>query len=143
MPETDQVREKSDTDRDDKGPIQRRLDKIRSTPTGRLTLRIGVGVLGSLIVAAGIVMVPFPGPGWAVVILGLAVWAVEFSWAKRALEFTKRHVQSWTRWLGRQNWPVRILVGLATFLFVCLIVWASVRVSFGINLVTVVLNWFR
>jgi uncharacterized protein (TIGR02611 family) len=110
------------------------LDRIRSTPTGRLSLKIGVGILGALVVAAGIVMIPFPGPGWAVVILGLAIWAIEFHWAKRLLEFTKKHVLSWTHWIGRQSLAVRGLLGLLCFVFVCAIVWASVRLSFGIDL---------
>src|SRR3954447_14379908 len=94
------------------------LDKIRATPTGRLALRIGIGVLGGLVVALGIVLIPFPGPGWAIVILGLAIWAIEFTWAKNLLDFTKRHVQSWTHWIGRQNWPVRVLVGIVGLIFV-------------------------
>jgi uncharacterized protein (TIGR02611 family) len=110
------------------------LDRIRSTPTGRLSLKIGVGILGGIVVAAGIVMIPFPGPGWAVVILGLAIWAIEFHWARRLLEFTKRHVQSWTHWIGRQSLPVRGLIGIVGFLFICAVVWTSVKLSFGIDL---------
>src|SRR3954447_2466488 len=102
------------------------LDKIRATPTGRLALKIGIGTLGGLVVAVGIVLIPFPGPGWAIVILGLAIWALEFEWARNLLEFTKRHVQSWTHWVARQNIPVRLLVGLVGLIFVSAIVWASV-----------------
>ena len=118
------------------------LDRIRRNPTGRLALKIGIGVLGTLVVAVGIVLIPFPGPGWAIVILGLAIWALEFAWAKNLLEFTKRHVQSWTRWIARQSVPVRVLVGVVGLIFVSAIVWASVRVSFGIDLVAVVRGWF-
>ena len=117
------------------------LDKIRANPTGRLALKIGIGVLGALVVALGIVLIPFPGPGWAVVILGLAIWALEFTWAKNLLEFTKRNVQAWTKWIGRQSWPVRILIGLAGLIFVAAVVWASVRVSFGVDLIKVVRDW--
>jgi uncharacterized protein (TIGR02611 family) len=117
------------------------LDRIRRNPTGRLALKITIGVFGTLVVAVGIVLIPFPGPGWAVVILGLAIWAIEFSWAKNLLEFTKRHVQSWTRWVTRQSWPVRLLVGFAGLIFVSAIVWASVRLSFGIDLVALVWGW--
>src|SRR3954467_6043135 len=94
------------------------LDRIRANPTGRLVLRIGIGVLGTLVVGLGIVLIPFPGPGWAIVILGLAIWAIEFAWAKNLLEFTKKHVQSWTRWVGRQSIPVRALVGVVGLIFV-------------------------
>jgi uncharacterized protein (TIGR02611 family) len=112
------------------------LHKIRQNPTGRLALKVGIGVLGGVVVAVGIVLIPFPGPGWAIVILGLAIWAVEFAWAKNLLEFTKRHVQSWTHWIARQTWPIRLLVGLVGMIFVSAVVWASVRVSLGVNLFT-------
>src|SRR3954449_11293932 len=110
------------------------LDRVRANPTGRLALRIGIGAAGALVIALGIVLIPFPGPGWAIVILGLAIWAIEFTWAKNLLDFTKRHVQSWTHWIGRQNWPVRVLVGIVGLIFVAGVVWGSVRLSFGVDL---------
>ncbi len=111
------------------------LDKIRANPTGKLALKIGIATLGAIVVAVGIVLIPFPGPGWAIVILGLAIWAVEFAWAKHLLEFTKKHVQSWTHWIARQTWPIKILVGIVSFVFVSAIVYFSVRVSLGIDLI--------
>src|SRR3954447_17690495 len=101
------------------------LDKIRANPTGRLALKISVATLGGIVVAVGIVLIPFPGPGWAIVILGLAIWAVEFHWARNLLEFTRRHVQSWTHWIARQSWPVRLLVGAVGLVFVSAVVWLS------------------
>ena len=126
-------------DRD--GPVVGVLERIRAKRSGRLALRIGIGTLGTLVVALGIVLIPFPGPGWAIVILGLAIWAIEFVWAKNLLEFTKRHVQSWTRWIGRQTLPMRALIGVVGLIFVGAIVWASVRLSFGIDLVGVTRDW--
>ena len=117
------------------------LDKIRSTPAGRHALKVGVGIFGGLVVAIGIVLIPFPGPGWAIVILGLAIWAVEFAWAKNLLVFTRRHVQSWTHWIGRQSWPVRCLVGIVGMIFVSAIVYVSFRLSFGIDLIQVARDW--
>jgi uncharacterized protein (TIGR02611 family) len=118
-----------------------RLDKIRANPTGRLALKIGIGVLGTLVVAVGIVLIPFPGPGWAIVILGLAIWALEFAWARHLLEFTKRHVRSWTHWVGRQSLAMRAVIGVLCMIFVAAIVWASVKMSFGIDLAALAGNW--
>jgi uncharacterized protein (TIGR02611 family) len=140
MPQSDQLSDKSDTDGDDRGARPSRLDRIRANPTGRLALRIGVGVAGALVVAVGIVLIPFPGPGWAIVILGLAIWAIEFPWAKSLLAFTKRHVQSWTKWVAAQSVPMRTLIGVIGFVFVAAIVWLSIRLSFGIDLVSVIGN---
>jgi uncharacterized protein (TIGR02611 family) len=94
-----------------------RLDAIRATRTGRLALKIVIGTIGGVLVVAGLIMVPFPGPGWAVVFAGLAVLALEFHWAHRLLEFGKRTLSAWMAWLGRQNWFVKagvILVAAAT-----------------------------
>jgi uncharacterized protein (TIGR02611 family) len=125
---------------DDRAPMGV-LDKIRANPTGRLALKIGIGVLGALVIALGIILIPFPGPGWAIVILGLAIWALEFAWAKRLLDFTKRNVKAWTSWIGRQSLPVRAVLGIVGMIFVAAIVWASVRLSFGIDLIDKIREW--
>jgi uncharacterized protein (TIGR02611 family) len=126
---------------DQGGPVVGVLNRIRGNPTGRLALRIGIATLGALVIALGVVLIPFPGPGWAIVILGLAIWSIEFVWARSLLDFTKRHVQSWTRWIGRQSLPMRAVIGVVGLIFVAAIVWASVRLSFGIDLFSVTRNW--
>jgi uncharacterized protein (TIGR02611 family) len=117
------------------------LDKVRATPSGRLALKIGIGVLGTLVIALGIILIPFPGPGWAIVILGLAIWSLEFVWAKRLLEFTRRHVKAWTTWIGRQSLPVRSVLGVVGLVFVAGVVWVSVRISFGVDLIDKTREW--
>jgi uncharacterized protein (TIGR02611 family) len=116
-------------------------DRIRANPTGRLALKIGIGALGALVVALGIVLIPFPGPGWAIVIVGLAIWSLEFAWAKNLLEFTKRHVAAWTHRIARQSLPMRAAIGAAGLLFVGAIVWTSVRLTFGVDLAALVWHW--
>ena len=107
---------------------------IRANPTGRIAWRIGIAVAGALVVGLGIFLIPLPGPGWLIVIGGLAIWAVEFVWAKRLLGFTKRNVQAWTRWVTRQSLPVRLLIGAAGFVFVTTVVWLSLKYSVGIDI---------
>ena len=123
------------------GRLHLALDAIRAKPTGRVALKVTIGVFGGLIVALGIALIPLPGPGWAMVILGLAIWALEFHWAKRLLAFTRRHVRSWTSWIGRQPLGLRFLLGLVGFVFISVVVWASVRMSLGVDLVDVAVNW--
>lgn len=48
--------------------------------------RIGFVLVGFLVCAAGLVMLVTPGPGIPVIILGLAMLALEFAWAERWLE---------------------------------------------------------
>lgn len=76
--------------------------------------RVGVGVVGGLIVAVGIAAIPLPGPGWLIVVAGLFVLASEFTWAERVLEFTKKHVARWTGWVGSRPAWVRLLITAVT-----------------------------
>ncbi|MFJ9541536.1 TIGR02611 family protein [Streptomyces sp. NPDC101225] len=57
-----------------------------------LSWQVGVFVIGLAVVAAGVVMLPLPGPGWVVIFAGMAIWATEFVWAQLVLRWTKRKV---------------------------------------------------
>ncbi|SBT37229.1 TIGR02611 family protein [Micromonospora auratinigra] len=117
-----------------RGRLHTTLDLIRANPTGRVALKIFIGILGALIVTVGIALIPLPGPGWLLVIAGLGVWAVEFHWARRLLAFTRRHVHAWTRWVTSRSLPVRLLLGAVGLAFVAVVVWASLKYSLGIDL---------
>jgi uncharacterized protein (TIGR02611 family) len=105
--------------------------RVRSTRTGRLTLQLIVGILGGLVVAIGIVLIPFPGPGWLIVLAGLAILAVEFVWAQRLLLFTKGRLETWWHWLGRQSMLVRLGVGFFSLLFVAGVLLLSWSLTYG------------
>jgi uncharacterized protein (TIGR02611 family) len=97
--------------------------KIRSNPHSHLIYRIVVGVVGTAILVIGLIMVPFPGPGWLVVLLGLAVLASEFGWAQRLLQRSRRTLAAWNEWLKPQPWWVKGLVLLGTMVAVAAIFW--------------------
>ncbi|WP_084962438.1 TIGR02611 family protein [Thermoactinospora rubra] len=117
-----------------RSPIKGWLDGIRATRTGALTLKIVIGVIGAVMVVGGLIMVPFPGPGWLVVFAGLAVLATEFAWAHKVLEFGKRTLHAWTEWYKRQGWPVRIIVLLVTAATAAVIVYLGMK-SVGVDLI--------
>lgn len=61
----------------------RRRARMTRTPHGRVLWRLGVAVIGGLVLVVGVVAIPGPGQGWATVFLGLAILSTEFRWAKR------------------------------------------------------------
>ncbi|GAA2928113.1 TIGR02611 family protein [Streptomyces mexicanus] len=65
---------------------------VRSRRALHLSWQVGVFVIGLAVVAAGVVMLPLPGPGWVVIFAGMAIWATEFVWAQLVLRWTKRKV---------------------------------------------------
>lgn len=107
--------------------------RVRSTPAGRLGLRIATGVAGLVVVAVGIVLIPFPGPGWLIVLTGLAILSVEFAWARRLLTFTRRQLERWWRWVLRQNLFVRGLVAMSGMAFVTGVVLLTLWLTFDIS----------
>jgi uncharacterized protein (TIGR02611 family) len=80
--------------------------------------RIGVGIVGALVLAAGIVAIPYPGPGWLIVFAGLAILASEFTWARRLLHYARGKYDAWIDWLKAQKLWVRLVVLTATGLVV-------------------------
>ena len=77
----------------------------------------------------GLIMVPFPGPGWLVVFIGLAVWASEFEWARRLLRLARGTLEAWTKWLIPQPWWMKGLVLLVTIAAVAAIFWLLLLIS--------------
>lgn len=85
------------------------LDKIRNT-VERLRANLPhpwrwlVTVLvGVILVIAGIILLPLPGPGGLVIILGLTVLAVEFEWAREALKRSEQGFE-WVAHKIRNAW---------------------------------------
>ncbi|MEU8586173.1 TIGR02611 family protein [Streptomyces sp. NPDC048664] len=70
---------------------------VRARRALHLGWQVGVFVIGLAVVAAGVVMLPLPGPGWLVIFAGMAIWATEFVWAQLVLRWTKRKVTEATR----------------------------------------------
>jgi uncharacterized protein (TIGR02611 family) len=50
-------------------------------------------MVGVAIISAGLVMLITPGPGWAAIVVGLAVLATEYVWAERLLARAKDMAQ--------------------------------------------------
>jgi uncharacterized protein (TIGR02611 family) len=103
--------------------------KIRSNSHSHLIYRIVVGVVGLVIVVIGLILVPFPGPGWLIVFLGLAIWASEFEWAQKLLRIAKHTLQEWTERLRPQPLWVKGLVALVSAAAVAAIFWFMFLIS--------------
>lgn len=92
--------------------------KIRSNPQMHLIYRIFIGVVGLLVLVLGLILVPFPGPGWLIVLLGVAIWASEFAWAQRLLKRARHFLKVWTSWVQAQAWWVKVLAVLGIAILV-------------------------
>jgi len=87
------------------------------------TKKVLIGIAGGLVVLVGLILVPYPGPGWLIVFAGLAILSTEFVFAARVLKYARGKYDAWTQWLKRQNWFVKIVVLALTTLVVLLTLW--------------------
>jgi uncharacterized protein (TIGR02611 family) len=60
----------------------------------RLLRRIAVTVVGTVILVVGVVLLVAPGPGLVVIALALAVFAIEYRWARRNLAAVQERARS-------------------------------------------------
>ena len=97
--------------------------RIKSRPASRRLYRLAVFGVGLGIVLVGLALVPLPGPGWAIVFLGIAIWASEFEKAQQLLEWGKGVLSRWNTWVLAQAWYVKVGVALATMALVGLVFW--------------------
>jgi uncharacterized protein (TIGR02611 family) len=110
-------------------------DRLRERPRLEFFYRIAVGVVGLAVFALGIVAIPYPGPGWAIVFIGLGILATEFDWARRLLGYAKERYDQAMAWFHRQGPLVQIFGGVLTALIVALTLWLLGALDFAGELV--------
>ncbi|WP_070378360.1 TIGR02611 family protein [Rhodococcus sp. WMMA185] len=96
---------------------------IAASPSLNLTYRLAVGVIGVLVLAAGVVAIPYPGPGWLIVFAGLGILASEFAWAHRLLHYARKRYDAFMAWFLKQSLVVRGLSTLLTCAVVLTTLW--------------------
>ena len=94
------------------------MDKLR-----RHSKKVLIGIAGGLVVLIGLMLVPYPGPGWLIVFAGLAILATEFEFASKVLDYAKGKYDAWSAWLKRQNIYVQLGVLALTGAVVVATLW--------------------
>ncbi len=83
---------------------------FRHRPAANGAYRLAVAIVGLIVFVIGILAIPYPGPGWAIVFIGLGILATEFEWARRWLTTARDHYNRSREWLKGQPLWVRALV---------------------------------
>lgn len=85
---------------------------------------VTIGV-GTLVTAVGIVAIPYPGPGWAIVFLGLLILSQELVWAARLRRWIMDRLNRlYTRYIDG-NRLAQVILGVGTFLIVLATLWIT------------------
>jgi uncharacterized protein (TIGR02611 family) len=118
-------------------------DKLRDRPAADLTYRVVVGVVGLAVLVVGILAIPYPGPGWAIVFVGLAILATEFEWARRALAWTRRRYDRVMDWFKAQGLWVQALGFMLTAAVVVGTLWLLGALSWTAGLFGIEWPWVK
>lgn len=98
-------------------------NRIAARPALNLAYRIGVAVVGTVVLAVGIVTIPYPGPGWAIVFAGLGILATEFSAARRVLGWVRDKYRRGMDWYLARGTLIQVLAAIGTFALVVATLW--------------------
>lgn len=98
------------------------MDELRNKLPPK-TRRVLVGFLGWLMLIVGVVMIPYPGPGWVVVFIALSILATEFAWARDVHMFARGRYDAWQAWLAAQPVYIRAIFWVLTALTTLVTVW--------------------
>jgi uncharacterized protein (TIGR02611 family) len=118
-------------------------DTLHERPAANLTYRIVVGVVGVVVLALGILAIPYPGPGWAIVFIGLGILASEFEWAHRLLSYARKRYDAVMSWFGRQGLWVKALGVLLTTVVVLATLWLFGALGWVAGLLGIDWAWLK
>jgi uncharacterized protein (TIGR02611 family) len=116
-------------------------DSLRGRPIAEIGYRVIVGVVGLTVLTVGIIAIPYPGPGWAIVFVGLAILATEFDWARRLLAYARARYDAVMAWFKRQGRWVRALGAAVTAVVVVCTLWLFGAIGWSANLLGFERHW--
>jgi uncharacterized protein (TIGR02611 family) len=118
-------------------------DRLRDRPAADFGYRIAVAIIGLAVLAVGIIAIPYPGPGWAIVFVGLAILATEFDWARRLLAYTRQRYDKLMAWFRRQGLWVQAMGAAFTGAIVVGTLWLLGAVGWSAGLVGLDQEWLN
>jgi uncharacterized protein (TIGR02611 family) len=118
-------------------------DRLRERPKAEFGYRIVVAVIGLMVLTVGILAIPYPGPGWAIVFIGLAILATEFNWARRLLAYTRERYDKVMAWFKAQGLWVQVLGAAVTAAVVLGTLWLLGAFGWAAGLVGIEAKWLK
>ena len=116
-------------------------DTLRERRAVDLGYRIIVGLVGLVVLGLGIVAIPYPGPGWAIVFIGLGILATEFEWARKLLAYARTRYDAVMAWFKQQGLWVQALGVLFTVAIVVATLWLLGAIDWAGEVVNIEHEW--
>lgn len=95
---------------------------------------------GWLITIGGFFTIPFPGPGWLTVFIGVGILSLELEWPNKLLDWALDRYDALEAWFLRQKLWLKALLSLITLVLVWIILFAMFWVAWNY---TPILDWTK
>ena len=118
-------------------------DRLRDHRKAEFGYRIAVAVIGLTVLAVGTLAIPYPGPGWAIVFIGLAILASEFNWARRLLAYIRVRYDKVMAWFKAQGLWVQVLGAAFTAAIMLGTLWLLGAFGWAAGLVGIDARWLK
>ncbi|WP_278264144.1 TIGR02611 family protein [Nocardia sp. AG03] len=118
-------------------------EHIADRPTLNFGYRVVVGLVGGVVLLVGIVTIPYPGPGWALVFAGFGILATEFVWAHHTLRWVRGKYRIVMDWYTSRGPTIKVLGAVATFALVLATLWLLGTYSMVAGWIGVDWPWLR
>jgi len=105
--------------------------------------RVLIGFLGWTIILLGIVLLPLPGPGWAIIFIGISVLATRYKWAKQLHHYGHDTYAYWRAWMKRQPPWIDFLFWLLSVMTLFIVFWFSGFLALAGDFVDLDWGWTR
>ncbi|WP_132991900.1 TIGR02611 family protein [Gordonia zhaorongruii] len=100
-------------------------------------------VVGTLVTAVGVITIPYPGPGWAIVFLGLFLLSQELEWAARLRRWTMDKLNTFYSRYIDGNRVAQVLLAIATCAIVIATLWLTNALSMAGGWVGIDAEWLK
>ncbi|MBM7368985.1 TIGR02611 family protein [Gordonia hydrophobica] len=106
-------------------------------------LRYVTIVVGFLVTAVGIVAIPYPGPGWAIVFLGLLILSQELEWAAKLRHRIMRLLNDFYSKYIDGNRLAQAILGIGTCAIVLVTLWLTGALNMAQGWVGLDYDWLK
>ena len=97
----------------EKQSLSEKLQKRRERHVQRSkAYRVAFMILAFVVILGGLALVPLPGPGWAIVFIGLGMLALEFKWAEQLMEKVLNRLEA-AQEAAKNATPLQKALGIA------------------------------
>lgn len=105
--------------------LGRRYHHVRHNHRLGFLLRYVTITVGVLVTAVGAITIPYPGPGWAIVFLGLLILSQELEWAARLRHWIMGKLNALYRDYIDGNLLAQLLLAIGTCAIVLATLWVT------------------